>query len=111
MKHLIRSVGLLATIAAAACGSPKPAADTTTAMPAVDTLKAAGAQADSLAADTSSKPGATTGGSTTPTAKSTTAKTGTKVRADSTKILGRDSVIMPKGRGGLPPVRSDTNPR
>lgn len=101
--------GLALLLVAVACGAPKPEADTTNALAAVDTLKPA-AVTDSLPpADSTQVTGATgatgaTGTKTTP-AKTTTT---TKIRGDTTKILGRDSVIMPKGKGGLPPIKPDS---
>ncbi len=107
MRTFIRSGALVALLAAAACGSPKPPSDTAAAVPNVDTVKPVPAQVtDSMAADSTKAAAEATA------AKATNAKTTrTKARADTAKILGRDSVIMPKGKGGLPPVKRDTNPQ
>lgn len=100
------SARLLATLLAlGACASPKPDADTAAVAP-VDTVKPLVVQvpdtpprADSVARPPATKSAARGTGAA--------AKTGTTTRTDS--IIGRDSVIMPKGKGGLPPVRTDTN--
>ena len=98
----IRALALL--LVAAACGSPRPDADTTKPLAAVDTLKPA-AVTDTLPPADSTQTGAVGATGTKTPAKTTTT---TKVRTDTTRILGRDSVIMPKGKGGLPPLKPDS---
>jgi len=94
----------VALLLVAACGSPKPESDSIAVLSPVDTVKAAPAADSQPAPDTAKAvpPPATA-------AKATGTKTGsTKTAGETTKVLGRDSVIMPKPGRGLPPAKPDS---
>jgi hypothetical protein len=101
------TLALALLLVTAACGAPKPETDTTNALDAVDTLKPAAVTADSLPPADSTPAVGPTGASGTRTSAATRTTT-TKTRGDTTRILGRDSVIMPTGKGGLPPIKPDS---
>lgn len=92
---MTRAIAAVVLLALAACGTPKPASDSTAVL-TVDTMKAAAADSASL-----DSTGVAAGTAPVTKAAGTKAATGTATKADSLKQspkLGRDSVIKPIGR-------------